>query len=110
VAGELFLTVWLDAALKAVREAREKLTHAAAQDSPLITRERGLIDEFVSVRLLRDSRTIPNPCPSSETMGRSPSWRRRAATTSRSASLSCSGASITSTERLWRSTEAGCGA
>jgi hypothetical protein len=50
--GEPFLTVWLDAALRAVRDAREKLTHAAAQDSGSICRERVLVDEYVSVRLL----------------------------------------------------------
>ena len=52
LAGEPFLTVWLDAALRAVHDAREKLTHAAMQDSPPIARERLLVDEYVSVRLL----------------------------------------------------------
>jgi hypothetical protein len=47
-----FLLIWLEAALRAVREAREELTRGQAQDAPLIVRERALIDEFVSVRLL----------------------------------------------------------
>jgi len=50
--GHGFLTIWLDAALRAVQEAREKLTRPGGQDSPLIARERTLVDEFVSVRLL----------------------------------------------------------
>jgi hypothetical protein len=47
-----FLTIWLNAALRLARETRAKLTQATALDTPLSTRERELIDEFVSVRLL----------------------------------------------------------
>jgi hypothetical protein len=47
-----FITLWLDAALQGAREARTKLTQPTALDTPLSTRERELIDEFVSVRLL----------------------------------------------------------
>ena len=50
--GQPFLTVWLEAALRAVRDARHKLTAVGPQDPPLIVKERALIDEFVSVRLL----------------------------------------------------------
>lgn len=52
LSGQPFLTVWLEAALRALREARQKLTSAGPQDPPLIAKERALIDEFVSVRLL----------------------------------------------------------
>lgn len=52
LAGQSFLSVWLEAALRTVREARAKLTRAAAQDSSQIARERELIDEYASVRLL----------------------------------------------------------
>jgi F0F1-type ATP synthase assembly protein I len=52
VAGEPFLTVWLDAALRAVHDVREKLTRPAQQDPAPIARERLLADEYVSVRLL----------------------------------------------------------
>ena len=47
-----FLLVWLEAAMRAVREAREKLTRGTAGEGQLISRERVLVDEFVSVRLL----------------------------------------------------------
>jgi hypothetical protein len=47
-----FLLVWLEAALRAVREAREKLTHGAPDEPPSILRERLLVDEYASVRLL----------------------------------------------------------
>lgn len=50
--GQPFLTVWLEAALRAVREARDKLTGVGPEDPALIVKERALIDEFVSVRLL----------------------------------------------------------
>jgi hypothetical protein len=52
LAGEPFLTVWLNAALRAVHDAREKLTRPAPQDSAPIAKERVLVDEYVSVRLL----------------------------------------------------------
>lgn len=51
-AGGPFLTIWLDAALRAVRDAREKLTRSAPQDSRLIAKERLLVDDYASVRLL----------------------------------------------------------
>ncbi len=50
--GTGFLLVWLEAALRAVRDAREKLIHGAKDEGPAIARERALIDEFASVRLL----------------------------------------------------------
>ena len=49
--GQSFLSVWLEAALRTVREARAKLTRSAPQESPQIARERELIDEYASVRL-----------------------------------------------------------
>jgi hypothetical protein len=52
LSGQPFLTIWLEAALRAVHEARRKLTGAGPQDPALIVKERSLIDEFVSVRLL----------------------------------------------------------
>ncbi len=50
--GDGFLTVWLDAALRAACATRAKLTRSTPRDTDLILRERALIDEFVSVRLL----------------------------------------------------------
>ena len=47
-----FLTVWLDAALAALADARVGVSRPNASDSPEIARERALADEFVSVRLL----------------------------------------------------------
>ena len=47
-----YLTVWLDAALRAVQETRLKLTVPLESDSADIVRERPLIDEFASVRVL----------------------------------------------------------
>jgi hypothetical protein len=47
-----FLTIWLDAALRLARETRTKLTQSTALDTRLSTRERELIDELVSARLL----------------------------------------------------------
>jgi hypothetical protein len=52
MAGQSFLSVWLEAALRTVREARAKLTRSATQESSQIARERELIDEYASVRLL----------------------------------------------------------
>jgi hypothetical protein len=52
IGGSPFLTIWLDAALQAVRDARGKLTRVGANENALIARERMLVDEFVSVRLL----------------------------------------------------------
>ena len=74
--GRDFLTIWLDAALRAVQEAREKLTGGAAGDSALIAKERSLVDEFVSLRLLemlgeadRVVRTVLASARASETRG-----------------------------------------
>jgi hypothetical protein len=47
-----FLTIWLNGALRVVREARTKLAQSTALDTPLSTRERELIDELVSAQLL----------------------------------------------------------
>src|SRR3954471_16662737 len=47
-----FLLVWLEAALKAVDDAREKLVTRDAGEPPEIVRERELADEFVSIRIL----------------------------------------------------------
>jgi hypothetical protein len=47
-----FLLIWLEAALKAVHDAREKLVTRDAGEPPEIVRERELVDEYVSVRLL----------------------------------------------------------
>jgi hypothetical protein len=47
-----FLTIWLNAALRLARAARTKLTQSTALDTRLSTRERELIDELVSARLL----------------------------------------------------------
>jgi hypothetical protein len=47
-----FLLVWLEAALKAVHDGREKLVTRDAGEPPEIVRERELVDEFVSLRLL----------------------------------------------------------
>jgi hypothetical protein len=69
-----FLTVWLDAALTALAEARAGVSRASSSDSPEISRERALADEFVSVRLLdwladaqcvtdATVRGIPSPSP-----------------------------------------------
>ncbi|HWE24733.1 MAG TPA: hypothetical protein VG496_12425 [Myxococcales bacterium] len=52
IGGQPFLTVWLEAALRSVREAREKLTRTTPQDSSPIAKERVLADDYVSVRLL----------------------------------------------------------
>ncbi|MDF2695448.1 MAG: hypothetical protein K0S65_3831, partial [Labilithrix sp.] len=79
--GELslhdFLTIWLDAALAALADARAGVSRALPSDSPEITCERGLADEFVSVRLLdwladaqrvtdATVRAIPSPAPEVE--------------------------------------------
>lgn len=47
-----FLTVWLSTALGVARDTRRKLTQTTTLDTPLSARERELINEFVSVRLL----------------------------------------------------------
>lgn len=45
-------TVWLDAAIAAIADARASVTKASPTDSPQIARERALADELASVRLL----------------------------------------------------------
>jgi hypothetical protein len=47
-----FLTVWLDAAISAIADARASVTKPTPSDSPQIARERALADELASVRLL----------------------------------------------------------
>jgi hypothetical protein len=72
-----FLTIWLDAALAALADARAGVSRALPTDSPEITCERALADEFVSVRLLdwladaqrmtdATSRALPSPSPEVE--------------------------------------------
>lgn len=46
------LTLWLEAALRTTQNAREKLVKATADGPPEVTRERALVDEYISVRLL----------------------------------------------------------
>ncbi len=46
------LTVWIEAAERISQEARERLVRDAPVDTPDLTRERELVDEYVSVRLL----------------------------------------------------------
>jgi hypothetical protein len=46
------LTVWLDAAVAMAEEARSKLVSSHPGEAIELVRERGLVDEFVSVRLL----------------------------------------------------------
>jgi hypothetical protein len=73
LAGEPFLTVWLDAALRAVHDARERLTHPATHDLAPIARERTLVDEYVSVRLLdmlADADRISRECAAEGTSPR----------------------------------------
>jgi hypothetical protein len=47
-----FLVVWLEAALYAVSEARQRLTQRAVGDSAQVACERALVDEYASVALL----------------------------------------------------------
>jgi hypothetical protein len=47
-----FLMIWLSAALRAVEETRSRLTRGEPGDTQHVLRERKLIDEFASVRLL----------------------------------------------------------
>ncbi|MGH7282968.1 MAG: hypothetical protein ACRELY_15700, partial [Polyangiaceae bacterium] len=46
------LSLWLDVAIRTVGDVRQKVVEAEADDPPEITRERALVDEYVSVRLL----------------------------------------------------------
>jgi hypothetical protein len=45
------LTIWIEAAIRIADEARERLTRADGVEPPELTRERKLVDEYVSVRL-----------------------------------------------------------
>ena len=45
------LVIWIEAAVRIAQEAREKMTRGSA-DAAEITRERKLVDEYISVRLL----------------------------------------------------------
>ena len=46
------LTLWVEAALRIVNEARAKLSAVEANEAAEVTRERALVDEYASVRLL----------------------------------------------------------
>ncbi|HVJ92551.1 MAG TPA: hypothetical protein VM580_22270 [Labilithrix sp.] len=46
------LTIWIEAAVRIAREARERLTRHDAAEPAELGRERKLVDEYVSVRLL----------------------------------------------------------
>ncbi|APR82260.1 Hypothetical protein A7982_07609 [Minicystis rosea] len=63
-----FLVVWLETALYAVAEARQRLTQPASGDTAQVARERTLVDEYASVALLETlveaSRAVSEP-PSS---------------------------------------------
>jgi hypothetical protein len=49
---EQILTVWIDGAIAMAEEARDKLVEPRPGDARELTRERELVDEYVSVRLL----------------------------------------------------------
>ncbi len=46
------LRIWIDAALKMAEEARKRVAHSGEGDAAELVRERGLVDEYVSIRLL----------------------------------------------------------
>lgn len=46
------LTIWIEAAVRVTEEAREKLARGAEGDAVELTRERRLVDEYISVRFL----------------------------------------------------------
>ncbi|HSO38098.1 MAG TPA: hypothetical protein VLT33_36470 [Labilithrix sp.] len=46
------LTIWIEAAVRISQEARERLTCAPAEEPAELGRERLLVDEYISVRLL----------------------------------------------------------
>jgi hypothetical protein len=46
------LTIWLEAAVRISQEARERLTVAPENEAAELLRERALVDEYISVRLL----------------------------------------------------------
>jgi hypothetical protein len=50
---EQTLTIWLDGALAMAEEARAKLVGPRANDAAELTRERELVDDYVSLRLLK---------------------------------------------------------
>jgi hypothetical protein len=46
------LTIWIEAAVRISHEARERLTHSPKDEVVELVRERKLVDEYISVRLL----------------------------------------------------------
>ena len=46
------LTIWIEAAVRISEEARERLTRAPPEEAAELRRERLLVDEYISVRLL----------------------------------------------------------
>jgi hypothetical protein len=46
------LMIWIEAAVRIAQDAREKLRKDSAKDLPELARERELVDEYISVRLL----------------------------------------------------------
>jgi hypothetical protein len=67
-----FLVVWLETALLAVAETRDRLARTRPGDTPQVASERALIDELASVSLLetladasRAVRDLPPACPPS---------------------------------------------
>src|SRR5262249_49967851 len=49
---ESLLKIWIDAAVKMVADTRARLSAASARDAQELLRERTLVDEYASVRLL----------------------------------------------------------
>ena len=45
------LTIWIEAAVRIAQESRERLTQPEPEEASELTRERKLVDEYVSVRL-----------------------------------------------------------
>jgi hypothetical protein len=45
------LTIWIEAAVRIAQESRERLTRPVGEEASELTRERTLVDEYVSVRL-----------------------------------------------------------
>lgn len=46
------LTIWIEAAVRLAQEARQRLTHSPDDEAAELRRERLLVDEYISVRLL----------------------------------------------------------
>lgn len=46
------LTIWIEAAVRISQEARQKLTHDLDGEGAELARERDLVDEYISIRLL----------------------------------------------------------